>query len=100
MESVMRGYRVQPLAEILAGEFRDRSYKADLAMLVGDRSFEEIERWVDELTQAQLGVAPSGALFAKKSVGAVFGIVLSSGEPAVLKLFNKNLGHAELLAMH
>jgi phosphotransferase family enzyme len=100
MESVVRGYRVQPLAEILAGEFRDRAYKADLATLAGDRSFEEVERWVDELTQAQLGVLPSGALFAKKSVGAVFGIVLESGEPAVLKLFNRSLGHSELSAMH
>jgi hypothetical protein len=100
MESVVRGYRVQPLAEILAGEFRDRTYKADLATLVRDRGFEEVERWIDELTQAQLGVPPSGALFAKKSVGAVFGIVLESGEPAVLKLFNKSLSHSELSAMH
>ncbi|MEI9937255.1 MAG: phosphotransferase [Pseudomonadota bacterium] len=100
MESVVRGYRVQPLAEILAGEFRDRTYKADLATLVGDRSFEEVERWVDELTQAQLGMPPSGALFAKKSVGAVFGVVLESGEPAVLKLFNQSLSHSELSAMH
>ena len=100
MESVVRGYRVQPLAEILAGEFRDRTYKADLATLVGDRGFEEVERWVDELTQAELGAPPSGALFAKKSVGAVFGIVLESGEPAVLKLFNKSLSQRELAAMH
>ena len=100
MESVVRGYRVQPLAEILAREFRDRTYKADLATLVGDRGYEEIERWVEELTQAQLGVPPSGALFAKKSIGAVFGIVLESGEPAVLKLFNRSLSHAELSAMH
>jgi hypothetical protein len=100
MESVVRGYRVQPLAVILAAEFRDRAYKADLASLLGDRGFEEIERWVDELTQAELGVPPSGALFAKKSAGAVFGIVLESGEPAVLKLFNRSLGHSELSAMH
>ena len=31
MESVVRGYRVQTLAEILATEFRDRAYQADLA---------------------------------------------------------------------
>ncbi|HYQ28555.1 MAG TPA: phosphotransferase [Polyangiaceae bacterium] len=99
MESVVRGYRVQPLAAILAGEFRERAYKADLATLVGDRGFEEIERWVDELTQAEFGVPPSGALFAKKSAGAVFGIVLESGEPAVLKLFNRSLSHSELSAM-
>ena len=100
MESVVRGYRVQPLAEILAVEFRDRTYKADLATVVGDRGFEEVERWIDELTQAELGVSPNGALFAKKSVGAVFGIVLESGEPAVLKLFNRSLSHSELSAMH
>ena len=100
MESVVRGYRVQPLAEILAGEFRDRTYKADLGTLVGNRDFHQVESWVAELTQAQLGVPPSGALFAKKSVGAVFGIVLESGEPAVLKLFNKSLNHSELSAMH
>jgi len=100
MESVVRGYRVQPLAEILAGEFRDRTYKADLGTLVGNRDFHQVETWVAELTQAQLGVPPSGALFAKKSVGAVFGIVLESGEPAVLKLFNKSLNHSELSAMH
>ena len=70
--------------------------------MVGNRDFHEVESWVAELTQAQLGVPLSGALFAKKSVGAVFGIVLESGEPAVLKLFNKSLaqtravGHASL----
>jgi Phosphotransferase enzyme family len=100
MESVVRGYRVQPLATILAGEFRDRVHRADLATLVGDRSHEETERWVDELTEAQLGVKCAGALFAKKSVGAVFGIVLESGEPAVLKLFNRSYTRAELSAMH
>jgi hypothetical protein len=100
MESVVRGYRVQPLAAILAEEFRDRAYKAEFETLVGNRGFHEVEAWVTELTQAQLGVAPSGALFAKKSVGAVFGIVLESGEPAVLKLFSKSLAEAELSAMH
>jgi hypothetical protein len=100
MESVVRGYRVQPLAEILAEEFRDRAYKAEFETLVGNRGFHEVEAWVTELTQAQLGVSPNGALFAKKSVGVVFGIVLESGEPAVLKLFSKTLGHSELSAMH
>ena len=100
MDSVVRGYRVKPLAEVLADEFRDRAYKNDLATLVGDRGFEEIERWIDELTEAHLGEQTSGALFAKKSVGAVFGIVLSSGEPAVLKLFNRTNQLSELSAMH
>jgi hypothetical protein len=100
MESVVRGYRVQPLAEILAGEFRDRVYRADLATLVGDRSHEETERWIDELTVLHLSVNCAGALFAKKNVGAVFGIVLESGEPAVLKLFNRSYTRGELEAMH
>lgn len=100
MESVVRGYRVKPLAEILAEEFRERLYKDDLATLVGNRSNQEIARWVEQLTEAQLDERPVGALFAKKSVGAVFGIVLESGEPAVLKLFNRSFKRAELDAMH
>jgi hypothetical protein len=100
MEAVLRGRRVQPLAEILADEFRDRAYKSDLATLVGDRSNEEIERWVEELTLSQLGVRYSGGLFATKSASAVFGIVLESGEPAVLKLFNQTLSQTQLAAMH
>ena len=46
MDSVVRGYRVKPLAEILAEEFRERRYRADFATLVGDRSHDEVERWV------------------------------------------------------
>lgn len=99
MDAVVRGRRVQPLAEILAEEFRDREYKDDLATLVGDRSNEEIERWVDELTESQLGARCSGGLFATKSVGAVFGIVLENGEPAVLKLFNQTYTEPELATM-
>jgi hypothetical protein len=100
MDAVVRGRRVQPLAEILAEEFRDRAYRDDLATLVGDRSHEELERWIDELTLAELGVACGGGLFAMKSVGAVFGIVLETGEPAVLKLFNQAHKESELVAMH
>src|SRR5450755_283436 len=100
MDAVVRGRRVLPLAEILAEEFRDRAYKDDLATLVGDRSHEEIERWVEELTQAQLGTGYSGGLFATKSAAAVFGIVLENGEPAVLKLFHRSYSQAGLVAMH
>jgi Phosphotransferase enzyme family len=100
MDAVVRGRRVQPLAEILAEEFRDRVYKNDLATLVGDRSNEEIERWVEELTLANLGVRTNGGLFVTKSVAAVFGIVLESGEPAILKLFNQTCSHGQLAAMH
>ena len=100
MESVVRGYRVQPMADILADEFRARLYKDDFATLVGARSNEEVARWVDELTEAELGVQASGALFAKKSVAAVFAIVLESGEPAILKLFNRSFKYSELVAIH
>src|SRR3982751_950481 len=100
MDSVLRGYPRKPLAQILAEAFRERLYKADFATVVGDRSNEETERWIEELTHAQLGVRLSGAMFVKKSVSAVFAIVLESGEPAVLKLFNRSFQHSELLAMH
>lgn len=100
MDSVVRGYRVKPLAKILDEEFRERLYKTDFATLVGDRSNEETERWVEDLTQAELGVHPSGALFVKKSVSAVFALVLESGEPAVLKLFNRGFQRSELAAIH
>jgi len=100
MEAVVRGRRVQPLAEILAEEFRDRAYKAELATLVGARSYEEIAHWVEELTLAHVGARCNGGLFAAKSVGAVFGIVLENGEPAVLKLFNQTYKQSELAAMH
>lgn len=100
MDAVVRGYRVRPLAEILAEEFRQRLYKDDFATIVGDRSHEESERWIEELTLAQLGERPSGALFVKKSVDAVFAIVLETGEPAVLKLYNRSFKESELMAMH
>ncbi len=88
------------LSAILAQEFRDRTYRSDLESLVGERSNDAIEHWVDELALAHLGVRTSGALFAKKSVGAVFGLVLEHGELAVLKLFHRAYSERELLAMH
>jgi hypothetical protein len=81
VDAVVRGRRVQPLAEILDEEFQDQMYRDDLATLVGDRNSEEIERWIAELTLAQLKVPFGGGLFATKSVGATFGIVLDDGEP-------------------
>ena len=100
MDAVVRGKRVRPLAEILAEEFQERWYKDDLATLIGDRSDEETERWTAELTVARLKVPYGGGLFATKSVGATFGIVLEDGEPVVLKLFNRYFTHAELSAVH
>src|SRR3954463_4590566 len=98
MEAVVRGRRVQPLAEILAEEFRDRAYRNDLATLVGDQSHEEVGRWVEELTEAHLGARCTGGFFVTKSVGAVFGILLETGEPAVLKLFNQSYTRTQLAA--
>ena len=100
MDAVVRGKRVRPLAEILAEEFQERWYKDDLATLIGDRSDEETERWIAELTVARLKVPYGGGLFATKSVGATFGIVLEDGEPVVLKLFNGYFAHSELSAVH
>ncbi|HEX3777737.1 MAG TPA: phosphotransferase [Polyangiaceae bacterium] len=100
MDAVVRGRRVQPLAEILAEEFRERAYRNDLNALVGEHTYEELAAFIEELTLTHLGVRPSGALFATKSVGAVFCVVLESGEPAILKLFNSTYSHAELSAVH
>ena len=100
MDAVVRGRRVMPLSTILAQEFRDPEYRSDLASLVGERSNDAIEHWVDELTFAHLGVHPSGALYALKSVGAVFCLVLERGELAVLKLFNRAYTLRELTSMH
>ena len=100
MDAVVHGRRVQPLAEILAEEFQERWYRDDLATLVGDGSNEETERWIAELTVARLKVPYGGALFATKSVGATFGIVLEDGESVVLKLFNRYFAHTELSAVH
>jgi len=100
MDAVVRGRRVSPLSSILAQEFRDRTYRSDLEALVGPRSNEAIEHWVDELTFAHLGVHTNGALYALKSVGAVFCLVLEHGELAVLKLFNRTYTLRELTVMH
>lgn len=48
----------------------------------------------------ELGTAMCGAIFATKSVGAVFGIELVSGEQVVLKLFHPTQTMMELAAMH
>src|SRR4051794_1987666 len=100
MEAVVRGRRVQPLAQLLADEFRDRRDKGELATLVGDRSFEEMERWIEELTLEHVGTRCDGGLFAMKRAGAVFGVVLESGEPAVLKLFPPSYDEPQLAAIH
>ena len=100
MDTVVRGRRVVPLSTILAQEFRDPTYRSDLLALVGDLADDAIEHWVAELTFAHLGVRPTGALYALKSVGAVFCLVLEHGELAVLKMFNRASTLRELTSMH
>jgi hypothetical protein len=100
MKAVVRGRRVQPLAEVLAEEFRDRAYMSELSALVGQPSHEAVEQFVQELALAQLGARASGGLFAIKSAGAVFGLVFENGERAVLKLFSPSFSPSELLAIH
>jgi hypothetical protein len=86
------------LAELIAvehpGPFRD-----DLRTITGGRSDPEIAAWVDELAERKLGQRMTAALFGSKSVGAVFGLELATGERVVLKLFHPMFSATELQAM-
>jgi hypothetical protein len=75
------------LAATIRTEFNDEAYRADLASVVGPRSVEGLAAWIDELCRVQLAERVAGARFACKSVGAVFGLVLTDGRGVVLKLF-------------
>jgi Ser/Thr protein kinase RdoA (MazF antagonist) len=55
---------------------------------------------VEQLVQENLGRPVAGAAFATKSVGAVFGLELASGEAVVLKLYDKTQSRASLAAVH
>jgi hypothetical protein len=76
-----------PLEELIARE-HEGEYREDLATITGPRSDAEIARWVEALVARELGETVRGGLFAGKSVGAVFGLELASGERVVLKLFH------------
>lgn len=87
------------LAAVIANEFAEPAYRADLATLVGDRSDDELATWIGELCRRQLGSDVIGARFANKSVGAVFGLELVNGATVVLKLFPPVFSGAELRAI-
>ncbi len=88
----------QQLAALIAAEHPE-PYREDLRTITGARSDLEIAEWIDELVRQELGCGTAGALFAGKSVGAVFGLELTSGERVVLKLFHPMFPPAELQAM-
>jgi hypothetical protein len=87
------------LASVIATEFDEEWYRADLASIVGDRSDDELAAWIDALCRAQLGREIIDARFASKSVGAVFGLTLAGGANVVLKLFPQTFSEAELRAI-
>jgi hypothetical protein len=88
-----------PLASVIAAEFSDASYRADLASIVGDRSDDALAAWIDALCRERLGQAVVGGRFSCKSVGAVFGLALASGDSVVLKLFHPTFDPAQLDAI-
>jgi hypothetical protein len=90
---------VQTLNAVLNDSFKG-VWRADLTAFVGGRSNEQIVALVEQLVQENLGTLVAGATFATKSVGAVFGLELSSGEAVVLKLFDKTQTKASLAAVH
>jgi hypothetical protein len=88
----------QRLAQLIAAEHPE-PYREDLRTITGARSDLEIAGWIDELVQRELGQPMAAALFGGKSVGAVFGLELASGERVVLKLFHPMFAPGELQAM-
>jgi hypothetical protein len=89
----------QHLAALIAAEHPE-PFREDLRTITGVRSDLEIADWVDELARRQLGQAVAAAPFGGKSVGAVFGLELVTGERVVLKLFHPMHTRDELQAMH
>jgi hypothetical protein len=87
------------LAATILTEFHDEAYRADLASVVGPRSVEGLAAWIDELCRVQLAERVVRARFACKSVGAVFGLVLTDGRSVVLKLFPASIDAAALHAI-
>ncbi|MBW4654587.1 MAG: phosphotransferase [Kaiparowitsia implicata GSE-PSE-MK54-09C] len=63
-------------------------------------SAKQISTLVERLAREELGQRIREALFAEKSVGAVFGFELSSGERVVLKLFHPSQLLTQLAAVH
>lgn len=88
----------KPLVQVLAEEFQGK-YRRELDDFLGPASGGEHAAWVEATVEAALGKRVTGALFASKSVGAVFGLELEDGDRAVLKVFWSRFSHAQLLAV-
>ena len=89
---------LHPLHELIQIEFEGK-WRTDLATIVEPRSDQEIAALVEHLACVELGQEIRGAFFAEKSVGAVFGLELESGERLVLKLFPPSKSFTQLTAM-
>jgi hypothetical protein len=90
---------VQTLNAVLDDSFQG-VWRDDLTAFVGGRSNEQVVALVERLVLENLGSPLVGAAFATKSVGAVFGLELSSGEAVVLELYDKSQSKASLAAVH
>lgn len=88
-----------PLYDLLNAEFQGE-WRSDLATITGPRSNQQIATLVERLAWEELGQEIRGALFAEKSIGAVFGLELSSGDRVVLKLFHPSQLLTQLAAVH
>ncbi len=89
----------RPVADLIAARLTGR-YRHDLASITRQRSDREVGELVDVLVARVLGGEVRGGMFVTKSVGAVFGLELVSGERVVLKLFHPMQSLAELSAAH
>lgn len=89
---------VQRLAALIAAEHPE-PYREDLRTITGARTDVEIAGWIDDLVRRELGQTLAAPLFGNKSVGAVFGLELASGERVVLKLFHPAFARQQLQAM-
>jgi hypothetical protein len=88
----------QRLAALIAAEHPE-PYREDLRTITGARTDLEIAGWIDDLARRELGQGLGTPLFGGKSVGAVFGLELPSGERVVLKLFHPMFAREQLQAM-
>jgi hypothetical protein len=88
------------LQDLLETEFEPGVWRDDLAIITGARTNLQIVELVEQLVQQELDQTIRGGLFAEKSVGAVFGLDLSSGDRVVLKLFHPSQSPSQLAAMH
>lgn len=91
--------KLLPLHNLLNTEFEGK-WRVDLATITGSRSNQQISILVEHLAWKELGQGTRGAIFVEKSVGAVFGLELASGEQVVLKLFHPSQSLKQLATVH